>query len=135
VYFSLSVTLGKVKDFPRYALMKASWTTIDDDGRPVNFKRTPQFLRDFVCKTLHQVGMMDLVPLHVFRKGTKCICTIGHVVAEFYANKRLMHERRQFVVYLFYLMNFRRWNYNCAFYYYLILEKIYKINKSNILYW
>jgi hypothetical protein len=29
-------------------------------------------------------------------------------------------------------MNFRRWNYNCAFYYYcLIVEKIYKINKSN----
>jgi hypothetical protein len=79
--------------------------------------------------------MMDLVLLHVFRKGTKCICTMGHVVAKFYANKRSMHKRREFVVYLSYLMNFRRWNYNCAFYYYLILEKIYKINKSNILYW
>jgi hypothetical protein len=36
-----------------------------------------------------------------------------------------------------YLMNFTHWNYNCAFYYYrysyLIMEKIYKINKSNIL--
>jgi hypothetical protein len=33
-------------------------------------------------------------------------------------------------------MNFRRWNYNSAFYYYyyIIMEKIYKINKSNILY-
>jgi hypothetical protein len=32
------------------------------------------------------------------------------------------------------LMNFRHWNYNCAFYdYYLIMEKMYKINKSNIL--
>jgi hypothetical protein len=30
-------------------------------------------------------------------------------------------------------MNFIRWNYNCAFYvYYLIMEKMYKINKSNI---
>jgi hypothetical protein len=28
-------------------------------------------------------------------------------------------------------MNFRRWNYNCAFYYYDIMEKIYKINKGN----
>jgi hypothetical protein len=37
---------------------------------------------------------------------------MGHVVAEFYANKRSIHERRQFVVYLSYLMNFRRWNYN-----------------------
>jgi hypothetical protein len=34
-----------------------------------------------------------------------------------------------------YLMNFRRWNYNCAFYYYYykIRETIYKINKNNIL--
>jgi hypothetical protein len=33
-----------------------------------------------------------------------------------------------------YLMNFTRWNYNSAFYYfYLIMEKMYKINKSNIL--
>jgi hypothetical protein len=33
-----------------------------------------------------------------------------------------------------YLMNFRRWNYNCAFYYdYLIMEKVYKTKKSNIL--
>jgi hypothetical protein len=33
-----------------------------------------------------------------------------------------------------YLMNFRRYNYDCAFYYYyLIMEKIYKINKINIL--
>jgi hypothetical protein len=32
------------------------------------------------------------------------------------------------------LMNFRHWNYNCALYdYYLIMEKMYKINKSNIL--
>jgi hypothetical protein len=37
---------------------------------------------------------------------------MGHVVAEFYVNKRSIHERRQFVVYLSYLMNFRRWNYN-----------------------
>jgi hypothetical protein len=28
-------------------------------------------------------------------------------------------------------MNFRRWNYNCAFYYYyLMVEKMYKTNKS-----
>jgi hypothetical protein len=27
-------------------------------------------------------------------------------------------------------MNFRRWNYNCAFYYYYLMEKIYKTNKS-----
>jgi hypothetical protein len=34
-----------------------------------------------------------------------------------------------------YFMNFRRWNYNCAFYYnYLIMEKIYKIYKNNILF-
>jgi hypothetical protein len=31
-------------------------------------------------------------------------------------------------------MNFRRWNYNCAFYYYLTMEKMSKISKSNILY-
>jgi hypothetical protein len=32
-----------------------------------------------------------------------------------------------------YLMNSRRWNYNCVFYYYyVIMEKMYKINKSNI---
>jgi hypothetical protein len=61
--------------------MKASWTTIDDDGRPVHFKRTPEFLRDFVCKTLHQVGMMDLVLLHVFRKGTKCIQGVTEISA------------------------------------------------------
>jgi hypothetical protein len=31
-------------------------------------------------------------------------------------------------------MNFRRWNYNCAFYYYYkIRETISKINKNNIL--
>jgi hypothetical protein len=31
-------------------------------------------------------------------------------------------------------MNFRRRNYNCVFYYYyLMMEKIYKINMSNIL--
>jgi hypothetical protein len=30
-------------------------------------------------------------------------------------------------------MNFRRWNYNCPFfYYYLIMEKIYKINNVNV---
>jgi hypothetical protein len=30
-----------------------------------------------------------------------------------------------------YVMNFGHWNYNCAFYYYyLIMKKIYKINKS-----
>jgi hypothetical protein len=35
-----------------------------------------------------------------------------------------------------YLMNFRRGNYNCGFYYYyLIMEKIYKINNSNILHY
>jgi hypothetical protein len=29
------------------------------------------------------------------------------------------------------LMNFRRWNYNCAFYYYyVIMQKIYKINRA-----
>jgi hypothetical protein len=33
-----------------------------------------------------------------------------------------------------YFMNFGRWNFNCAFYYYYkIRETIYKINKSNIL--
>jgi hypothetical protein len=62
---------------------------------------------------------------------------IGHVMAESYANKRSTHRRRQFVVSnakKSYLMNFRLWNYNYAFYYYyLIMEKMYKINKSNIL--
>jgi hypothetical protein len=30
-----------------------------------------------------------------------------------------------------YIVNFRRWNYNCAFYYYyLIMEKIYLKNKQ-----
>jgi hypothetical protein len=34
-----------------------------------------------------------------------------------------------------YLMNFRRLNYNCAFYYYYKrMERNYKINKSNIFY-
>jgi hypothetical protein len=33
-----------------------------------------------------------------------------------------------------YLINFSPWNYNCAYYYYyLLMETIYKINKSNIL--
>jgi hypothetical protein len=33
-----------------------------------------------------------------------------------------------------YLMNFGRWNYDCAFYYYyLIMKKIYQTHKSNIL--
>jgi hypothetical protein len=53
---------------------------------------------------------------------------IGHVVAESYANKRSMHGRRQFVVFIINhtsFMTFRRWNYNCAFYYhYLIMEKM-----------
>jgi hypothetical protein len=55
-------------------------------------------------------------------------------------NKSSMQGRRQFVVSnattnnKSNLMNFIRWNYNCAFYYYyLIMEKIYKINNSNIL--
>jgi hypothetical protein len=46
-----------------------------------------------------------------------------------------MRGRRQTLLYdRSYLMNFRLWNYyNCAFYYYyLIMDKIYKINKSNI---
>jgi hypothetical protein len=30
-------------------------------------------------------------------------------------------------------MNFKRWNYNYAFYYNYLMEKTYKINKSNIL--
>jgi hypothetical protein len=55
---------------------------------------------------------------------------IGHVVEKFHANNRSMHGRRQFVV-----ANFRRWNCNCAFYYYyLIIEKINKI-RSDILHW
>jgi hypothetical protein len=31
-------------------------------------------------------------------KSQQALQIIGHVVAEFYANKRLMHGRRQFVV-------------------------------------
>jgi hypothetical protein len=31
-------------------------------------------------------------------KSEQALQTIGHVVAEFYANKRSMHGRRQFVV-------------------------------------
>jgi hypothetical protein len=55
---------------------------------------------------------------------------IGHVVAKFYANKRSMHGRRQFVFQKL-LYNLRRWNYNCAFYYYyLIMEKIYKKTRA-----
>jgi hypothetical protein len=50
-----------------------------------------------------------------------------------YANKRLLHGRRQFVVSNAHIY-FRRWNYNCAFYYYyLTVENIYKTNKTNIL--
>jgi hypothetical protein len=65
---------------------------------------------------------------------------IGHVVAESYANKRSLEcmgvdnlWSQTLLNNKSYLINFRRWNYNCPFYYYyhLSMEKIYKINKSN----
>jgi hypothetical protein len=59
-------------------------------------------------------------------KSEQALQIIGHVVAEFFGDKRSIHRRRQFVVLLnnkSYLMNFRRWNYNLAFYYYLIMEE------------
>jgi hypothetical protein len=67
-------------------------------------------------------------------KSEQALQIIGHVVAESYANKHSMHGRGQFVVSNAYPMNFRRWNYDCAFYYYLIMELADKINTSNILY-
>jgi hypothetical protein len=40
-----------------------------------------------------------------------------------------------FIINKSYLIHFRQWSYNCEFYYYyLIMEKIYKTIKSNILY-
>jgi hypothetical protein len=70
-------------------------------------------------------------------KAEQALQIVGHVVAESFANKRSLHGRRQFGVSngnKSYLLNFRHWNYDCAFYhYYLIMEKIYKINESNIL--
>jgi hypothetical protein len=42
--------------------------------------------------------------------------------------------KRHFIINKSYLINFRQWSYNCEFYYYyLIMEKIYKTIKSNIL--
>jgi hypothetical protein len=72
-------------------------------------------------------------------KSEQALQIIGHVVAESYANSvqsmAVDNLWSQTLVYnKSYLMNFRRWNYNCAFYYYYkIRETIYKINKSNIL--
>jgi hypothetical protein len=70
-------------------------------------------------------------------KSEQALQNIGHVVVESYANKCSMHLWSQAPLYnKSYLMNFRSWNYNCAFYYYyVIMEKIYKTNKSNILHW
>jgi hypothetical protein len=45
-------------------------------------------------------------------KSEQALQMIGHVVAKSYGNKRSMHDRRQF------------------YYYYLIMEKFYKINKN-----
>jgi hypothetical protein len=72
-------------------------------------------------------------------KSEQALQIIGHVVAESMQisvqcmgvdklwSQTLLYNKS-------YLMNFSRWNYNCAFYYYyLIMEKMYKINKSNIL--
>jgi hypothetical protein len=39
--------------------------------------------------------MPNVAPI---RKSEQTLQIIGHVVAEFYANKRSMHGRRQFVV-------------------------------------
>jgi hypothetical protein len=63
---------------------------------------------------------------------------IGYVVAEFYASVQALGvDNLWFQMPLYnksYVKNFRRWNYNCAFYYYcMIMEAFYKINKSNIL--
>jgi hypothetical protein len=65
-------------------------------------------------------------------KSERALQIIGHVVAESCANKRSMTIcglKRYF--HKSYLMNFRRWDYNCALYYYYLMERIYKINKSN----
>jgi hypothetical protein len=68
-------------------------------------------------------------------KSEQALQLIGHVVAEFYANKRSMHRRglkRYLIQNHRYLINCRRWNYNCAFYYYFqIMEDIYKINEQH----
>jgi hypothetical protein len=51
-------------------------------------------------------------------KSEQAFQLIGHVVAEFYANKRSMHRRglkRYLIQNHRYLINCRRWNYNCAF--------------------
>jgi hypothetical protein len=69
-------------------------------------------------------------------KSEQALQNIGHVVVESYASKCSMHLWSQTPLYnKSYLKNFRRCNYNCAFYYYyVIMEKIYKTKKSNILY-
>jgi hypothetical protein len=54
---------------------------------------------------------------------------IGHVVAD-----SMQISSQMLLYYKSYLMNFGRWNYDCAFYYYyLIMKKMYKTHKSNIL--
>jgi hypothetical protein len=59
---------------------------------------------------------------------------VSHVEEQLYAHKRSMDGSKTLLYNKSYLMNFRRWNYNCTFYYYYqIMEKIYKINKTNIL--
>jgi hypothetical protein len=69
-------------------------------------------------------------------KSEQALQIIGHVVAESYANsvQCMGIDNLWFQTLLCnesYLMNFRRWNYNCAFcYYYLIMEKMYKTNKG-----
>jgi hypothetical protein len=50
---------------------------------------------------------------NVIKKKTKqALQIVGHVVAKFYVN----------IIFLSYLINFRRWKYNCAFYYYYIFD-------------
>jgi hypothetical protein len=68
-------------------------------------------------------------------KSEQALQNIGHVVVESYANKCSMYLWSQMPFYnKSYLVNFRHCNYNCAFYcYYMIMEKIYKTNKINIL--
>jgi hypothetical protein len=60
-------------------------------------------------------------------KSKQALEVIGHVVAEFYANTHSIHGRRQFVV-----LNATIHTYNKS--YLSDNGKIYKINKTNILY-
>jgi hypothetical protein len=101
-------------------------------------------LIEFISETLMRPIFYLLVHNYVQsdqkeNKPEQALKIIGHVVADSVQisvqcmavdnlwSQTLLYNKS-------YLTNFRRWNYNCIFYYYyLIIEKIYKINKSNIL--